>query len=397
MIYLDAVRFKQILINLISNSVKFTQTGYIKLSINYIFDKAKHKLKVSVFDTGIGIDPRNKAKLFKAFSQADTTITRKFGGTGLGLIISNNLVNEMGGKISFCSIPNTSTNFYFQIDIDIDEDDSFTLPLLTNNKVALSLANRVFTNVISTLLNEMGYTCISSDELFSYRDKQITDLGLIIGDIPWTKLDISKKQEELLLAIPTIILYDSNTKASIERLVNSRENCYMLEKPLLPWELAELIGRIKSKSNIQEPKVHQTLVADKPRSNYDVITQKTFKVLVAEDNRLNMLLITTILEKLLPKSIIDKAENGAIAYDMARKTDYDIILMDLQMPEMDGITATKMILRSKTENFPIIIAVTANVTQEDRDNSFDAGMKDFIAKPINKSILVEKLKHNLNL
>jgi PAS domain S-box-containing protein len=397
MIYLDAVRFKQILINLISNSIKFTSSGYIKLTLKYAVEEGNHRLLVSVFDTGIGIQEENKEKLFKAFSQADTTMTRKFGGTGLGLIISNSLVKEMGGEITFTSQPNLATTFNFGINIKVDEIESISNPLLARTRVLLSLKSSEISKLLTEKLTCWGYTCLTKDDCFSCQEEEIYNIGLIITDASWVRSRIDDKYERVLLNIPTVLLYDTNTRANVNDLALSRPNCYMLEKPVLMLELVKILNQIHLSNESKQVVSQVTEHKDKAKSKYGIISQKNIKILIAEDNRLNMLLVTTILKKLLPNSSINEAQNGNIAYNMALETDYDIVLMDLQMPEMDGFNATRMILSHKAVNPPIIVALTANVTQEDMNKSFECGMKDFIAKPIDKSVLIEKLQINLKL
>ncbi|WP_188051598.1 PAS domain S-box protein [Flavobacterium sp. GP15] len=267
--WLDSVRLKQILINLLANAVKFTEKGSIKLEVTLLkkIDENKDRIRFSVIDTGIGILEENKKKIFKAFSQEDSSTTRKFGGTGLGLTISNQLLGLMSSQLELDSAVGTGSIFYFDLEIQ------------TNNDLSESI--------------------IATES-------------------------------------------DKNTIENETSIVRS-------------------------------------------------IT-KNITVLIVEDNKVNMLLLKTIIKNLPLKTTVFEAINGKDAVEQIENINPDIVFMDIQMPVMNGYEATKIIRQSKTKANVPIIAITAGTEREEKDKCIEAGMNDYIPKPIIKGIIEETIQ-----
>lgn len=394
--YLDNVRVKQILINLLGNAVKFTHTGYIeiKLEFNKISDNYGN-FKFTVKDTGIGIGDDEKTKLFKAFSQADTSTTRKFGGTGLGLVISNKLAEYMDSKIEFTSIKSKGSEFFFTLntkykDVFINEEDNFE-----NLKNVLIVINDTkCSNILKNYLNFFRAKCLvidnSNDAIQVLKFDKNFDLiiigfdlektdGLEFSSIIRTSLGISVDKIPILLLFKDINVLN-NYRDSALSFVN-----HFITKPIKNTELIKILISLYSVKPYSK-----TDISELPVSFSNILNPK---ILIAEDVEINMLLIKTIIQELIPKSEIIEASNGNIAYNYAIKNNLSLIFMDLQMPEMDGIEATKLIreYEANKKHTPII-ALTAGATTQEKETCLKAGMDDFLTKPIQSNLLIDIIK-----
>lgn len=395
-VMIDIIRFKQVLINLLSNAIKFTDKGSVKLIAEFKEEKEKGILTVKVIDTGIGIEKDQVNKLFKAFSQADTSVTRKFGGTGLGLIISNKIINQMGGNIVFDSEPNIKTIFEFSLELDYIKNKPFNHEMTPSISRILLIEKE--TSNIPEILLAWGYdvTIASSfEETLELLNRDKFDLLFVAYVLPVTKEINCLKEitQKLNLAIMPILFVDEiqgnkYLLAECEKLDVGN----FISKPIRQTNLQQKLISINNNFALGfKPTPLPVRTTYKPKT----LSNNKYSILIAEDNRLNLKLITTILKQLLPNTTIDSAINGKIAQDKATKRLYDLILMDLQMPEMDGMTATKLIIDELNSNTPPIIALTANASQEDRSRCLRLGMTGFLTKPILKDKLIEVLRRNL--
>lgn len=406
----DPGRLRQILMNLLNNSIKFTERGNIKLRI-FERDNTKDTMVVrfTISDTGIGIEQDKIKELFKTFTQADETSTRKYGGTGLGLCISNQLISLMHGELHVESEPGIGSTFWFDIrfekqkhqpksqiagDIDIRElnilfvdDDISYFSLLTSYlrswgcKTPLTSDNVSETlDIIRKRLNTRNpvSTVIVGKEFLDDHESSIVD-----------------RIKNIDSKISVVLISNNKGVAESELARNLHFNAY-LSAPFDPSNfyncLVSLSASQTDRSVLNAATTDEQTIQDSvllTKENLSALNQHSEKILLVEDNYINEIVTTGLLKKFGFKC--ETANNGRNALDMIRAKDYDLILMDVQMPVMDGIETTK-IIRSNPEYIDKqvpIIALTAHVMEGDREKFLDAGMNDYISKPISPSKLNE--------
>lgn len=392
----DNLRLRQVLLNLIGNAIKFTQKGEIFIRVFLVSTDAKGKFELGfqVKDTGIGIPPDKIEKLFKAFSQVDSSTTRKYGGTGLGLVISDKLIKLMGGEISVKSEVSKGTIFTFTIKTEISSVRISTLPfnleILENKTVLVVDDNLTNLNIFKGQLEQwnMVPTLASSPHEALLYIKQNKNFDIVITDMQMPEMD----GIELALAIKKIV-----PKIPI-MLLSSISDTFYKEHP----DLFLAVLTKPAKQHILCRNIHNLIISkERPvvvekiqgmaahKLSVEFATQYPMNILVAEDYIMNQKLALRVLSKLGYEA--DLAENGLEVLEAIKHKEYDVILMDVQMPEMDGLRATTLI-RDQMINQPIIIAMTANALQESRDECLRAGMDDYISKPINLELLVAALE-----
>ncbi len=401
----DPVRVGQVLNNLLSNAVKFTEKGYIEISIRLKSqNKAIQEIECTVSDTGIGMNKKQVARMFQKFSQADTAITRKYGGTGLGLAISRQLVRFMGGDISVKSTPEKGSAFVFTLPYlsqakSIPLKDSNVLPLnLRNLKVLLIDASQKVLDNIGRQLASLTFnvkTCLSCSEGLQALDEAVKDkhpFELIVLDYKSCEarmppLAAGEIWEALAkFKIPVIIMAGVNEMEHAETAMNELSMVRLLSKPIFPSNLFNTIVDAFGYSNLKTEKRSFYL----PESSSNLERFGNARVLLVEDNQLNQQVAKELLEQAgLEVTIV---ENGLEALEVLNEQKFNLVLMDIQMPVMDGITATEKIrqLDNGAQNLPII-AMTANAMVGDRKKSLDAGMNDHISKPVDPEQLYECL------
>lgn len=391
LIKVDPVRLKQVLVNLLSNAVKFTQKGEIELSIEFIkFDHSEGDIKFSVRDTGIGISEDAKSKLFKAFSQADASITRKYGGTGLGLVISNNIVNKMGGKMKLDSKLNHGSEFSFSIRKEYKEEKSSNYKSLKNIKEALIIDdNSRSREILEILLEHFGIKSISVSDCFQalniIKDKQNFDIMIIDYDLPYINgintIQLLLEKIRFDTDIHFIILSKITENISEGIFPDLKDRISRLHKPVKIITLYKLLEIIDSPEN-NNIKNNINSIPEK-REEYKPV------ILIAEDVEVNMKLIKSIIGKYIPQAEILPAKNGLEAIDYFKNNDVDIILMDIQMPEVDGFQATMEIrkLEINKKNRVPIIALTAGAMSGEKEKCLNAGMDEYLTKPIEMDAL----------
>jgi signal transduction histidine kinase/DNA-binding response OmpR family regulator len=396
MIIGDSLRLRQILINLVSNAMKFTHAGEVFVHVSTKSALGDEILiDFNVHDTGIGIPEDKLSRLFKAFSQVDSSTTRKYGGTGLGLAISERLVKLMGGEIGVSSVEGKGTTFFFNIKskaaessqkqyttigsgnegkrILIVDDNATNLTILKSQlelwKLRITLANS----------GKRALEILATDENFQ----------LIISDMQMPEMDgvqLAEQIKQKLPDIPIMLLSSvgDESKSKYPHLFSS-----VLTKPTKQQQLYKLVQlELKQiKEDVQEDKAKQSILSE------DFAQLYPLNILIAEDNLINQKLAIRVLSKLGYNPEI--ANNGKEAVEMLQERFYDVILMDMLMPEMDGLEATRTI-RSKPDRQPQIIAMTANALPEDREICLKAGMNEYISKPIKLEILVDMLKLTAN-
>ncbi len=389
----DNLRLRQILVNLVSNAIKFTEQGEIFVGVHLIKtkDNGDIELQFEIRDTGIGIPADKMERLFKAFSQVDSSTSRKYGGTGLGLIICEKLIGLMGGKIDVNSTENVGTTFTFTMQASASSQSLRTY--VTNNiagvegkKVLVVDDNLTNRSILKNQLKiwKLVPTLASSGTAALELLAKGMHFDLLLTDMQMPDMDgceLAQHVQRLYPQLPIILLSSVGDESNKEYAGLFKS---ILTKPIKQEMLCKLIInelRGKSKPLSEKQQANQKL-------SIDFVKEHPLKILIAEDNLVNQKLTLKILSKLGFDA--DLAENGKVAVGMANQLPYDIILMDMQMPEMDGLEATR-IIRESMNIQPTIIAMTANAMKEDKDECLKAGMDDFLSKPVKLEELVNML------
>ncbi|TVQ67606.1 MAG: PAS domain S-box protein [Balneolaceae bacterium] len=392
----DPVRLTQILTNLLSNAIKFTESGEVELSAGCrTLGNGNTSILFSVRDTGIGITEEQKEKLFKAFSQADSSTTRKFGGTGLGLVISQTIARKMGGQIDYESIPNKGSRFYFEIEVEGAEPivQQVNLPVSRCLVVDDHPGSR---RILKGMLTHRGVEVVECgnglEALKALEHDRNFNLLICDQQMPYMNGEetlqlIREKMGSAVADIHVIMLGFTDDENQFS--CNPEEKRCFINKPVKAASLFACINRI-----------HLPAEADangKPRSSAgrreqdDLLPHHKASILIAEDVPLNMNLICALLGAILPDAELLKAEDGIQAMNLWKNHKPDLVLMDLQMPQMDGLEATRKIRKLEEQDGGVtrtpVIALTAAALREDRDQCLAAGMDDVLTKPIDTARL----------
>jgi PAS domain S-box-containing protein len=404
----DPVRVRQVLTNLASNSIKFTQKGYVLINIESEESNDKEALiKMGVKDTGIGISKDRMEYIFEKFSQADASTTRKFGGTGLGLSISNKLVRMMGGQMGVESNEGVGSTFYFTGSFPLDISRK-AAPLDTVNlkdiRILVICENDIRCQVLCEKFSEWGMHCniahLVGEALTKLRQAHIDDapfkiavIDTVISDMDTGTLSHAIKADHKLKDTGIVMLTPAGWHSNGKRMKSDEIDAY-ITKPVYESRLLETLSAV-----LMEEKDEQITRHPLPERFTDesigMIIKDSIRVLLVEDNLVNQKVATRMLEKLNCRVYI--ANNGKEAVLMAGTSFYDIIFMDCQMPEMDGYEATSEIRReeSASEHIPIV-AMTAHVMQGAKERCLEAGMDDYISKPIQRKKLGRILQKYLS-
>ncbi|MGV3507767.1 MAG: response regulator, partial [Sphingobacteriaceae bacterium] len=391
----DSLRLRQVLINIIGNAIKFTHEGeiFIKVSLANKISDDELELMFEVRDTGIGIPEDKLSRLFKPFSQVDSSTTRKYGGTGLGLVICQRLVELMGGEINVQSQVGVGTVFSFNIKCHVSKNSSIHYAALSLNgcegkRILVVDDNHTNLRILKLQLEQwkvVPVLAISGDEALKIL-KSDKDFDLVISDMQMPEMDgveLCTKIKEVHNSIPVILLSSIGNETK-----NQYGNLFaaILTKPVKQHNLFNVVQMQLRKDNIPTAVTEtkkQAVLSD------DFAKAYPFKILVAEDNLINQKLIIRVLNKLGYEVAL--ANNGVEVLEMLTKENYELIFMDVQMPEMDGLEATQLI-RKTCEIQPIIVAMTANAMAEDKEECLNAGMNDYLSKPIQLEGLTEMLR-----
>ena len=390
----DGMRLRQVLINLLGNAIKFTHEGEIFLGVSMVNQLSDDEIEIGfeVRDTGIGIPQEKLTKLFEAFSQVDSSTTRKYGGTGLGLAICERLVELMGGSIWVNSEPGTGTTFNFKIICKIGQQQAqsaelFNMDEIAGKKVLVvddNLTNRQILQLqlehwkLEPVIAKSGHEALQLLNTNKVFDLVITDMQMPVMD----GVQLSRLIKEKNGQLPIILLSSmgDETQKKYPELFSA-----VLTKPVKQQHLRRVI---LTQLNKHAPQVE---VESRPANLLDqgFAIDHPLKIMVAEDNLINQKMILKVLDKLGYQPAL--ASNGKEAIKMLDEQYYDMILMDVQMPEMDGLEATRYIRKNYTMQ-PTIIAMTANAMVEDREECFNAGMDNYISKPVKIETLIAILK-----
>ncbi len=391
----DPTKLKEVIINLLSNAVKFTSSsGAINVDIRKLETEqdGKTRIRFEIQDSGIGVTSEQKARIFEAFSQADTSITRKYGGTGLGLTISSRFIELMGGQLDLHSEPGQGTTFFFTIDFEEIETLNETTKGSYSNLNALILESTHKTKKQETYLREyldfygVSYTLFKDFNELETLQRQVS-YNLVFIDYDYSSeemlIEYSKLPQELVLL----------TKSYFMRKIESLhiDIFKTLYEPLNISKIRQVLENFSSENyNAKKIKKISRHKFDANENYFDA------NVLVAEDNIINQKLIKKTLEDL--GLTIGIANNGLEAFQKRKDGNFDLIFMDIQMPFLDGVEATKEILDYEQDyNQPHvpIIALTANALKGDRERFLSAGLDEYTTKPLVRSEIVSLLNHFL--
>lgn len=385
----DPSRLKQIILNLISNALKFTEQGEIIVSLTADTDsEAEGQLLITISDTGIGIAKDKLESIFVSFTQADTSTTRKYGGTGLGLTISKRLTEMMQGKIWVDSIEGKGSDFHVSVNLpELSKQSKISQDFLHKN--ILIIDSRISNcNSIAKQLVAAGASCHQATSLVEAQtlltnqasiDAVLIDSRLALLDKqinPWLKETMGPDNVVLLV----------NPKDANEHLAQAQLNKVnnILLKPVKRSELFKVLNNVINDAD------ETTIQLTRKELEAEVVTPR--HILLVEDNPDNRMLIKAYLKK--TPHTLDEAENGAVAVEMRKQTDYDLVFMDVQMPVMDGHEATRLIREweeKESKQRTVIISLTAHAIREEIEKCLASGCDSHLSKPIKKATLLHTI------
>jgi PAS domain S-box-containing protein len=398
----DPGRLRQVLVNLAGNAIKFTDKGEILIQAEPVSEtETQATIRFSVKDTGIGIPPERQAAIFERFTQADGSTTRRFGGTGLGLTISKQLIEAMGGKMGLDSLPGVGSTFWFEADFQkqlhkketgllpapsvnirnlhvLGVDDNATNRMIIT-RIVEGFDSRIETAASGAKALEMLHTGYNNEDPY-----QVILLDMQMPDMDGEQVARAIIADQILKDINIIILTSMGQRGDAARLEALGCAGYLLKpvkQSLLREALMTVLGQKQSGGRTGHL-VTRHLLSEQKRQG--------MRILLAEDNPINQKLAVVLLQK--AGYSVDVVENGLLAVEKVKEGDYNAVLMDVQMPEMDGLEAT-MLIRQQTgagEHIPII-AMTAHALKGDRERCLGAGMDDYLSKPLDPRLLLRKL------
>jgi signal transduction histidine kinase/CheY-like chemotaxis protein len=375
----DPLRLGQILINLIGNAIKFTAKGSITVFVRRLpGDGSLAHLEFDVQDTGIGMSIAQQQSLFNAFCQADTSITRKFGGTGLGLTISKRLAQLMKGDIWVRSQPNLGSTFTFSVKLALGRENT-PAPHLVRRRALVVDDSPLARSILIALLEKQGYTALPAESgeqaLAMLGDSRSARFEFVTIDLNMPGMDgleLADAIRNQIAPAPKLVMVTATDTAAL--VGESRLNCFdaVLNKPVTAAQIGKLVNQ------------GEAPVASMPSKPAPLAG---VRVLLVEDMPTNQLIASEILESF--GITVDLADNGvqAITKLLEDRNRYDIVLMDIQMPEMDGLEATRRLRASQQLGHLPIIAMTAHAMDSERRRCLEIGMNDFVTKPIDPDLL----------
>ena len=404
----DPGRIRQILTNLLGNAIKFTEKGEIFLQAKSVEETSETAvIRFEVSDTGIGVSPEGRAKLFQSFSQAETSISRRFGGSGLGLVICKQLAELMSGEIGVESEPGKGSTFWFTARLGKLFQHSFTLPVPRKDLRGLRALIVDESGSNHSMLMEPGFSWgMQCDEAKNTMQaigmlREAASLGrpydlaiqnVLIADKDGLSLARAIKSDPAIESVRLILMTSTGLRGHAEEARKAGVAGY-LTKPVRESQLYDCLATVMG--------TPQKNATSSTGSNDPLVTthnlkeangRKRARVLVAEDNDVNQMVAVRFLEKLGLKA--DVASNGLQVVEACKRIKYDLVLMDCQMPEMDGFAATRAIRRAESdlgETRLAIIALTASAMIGDRQKCLESGMDDYISKPLKLSELRDML------
>ncbi|MFD1772188.1 response regulator [Sphingobacterium suaedae] len=397
-IWIDEVRIKQVLINLLGNAVKFTEQGEIELKIEQLkTDKPGHiRLRFSVRDTGIGIPLEKQQRIFDAFTQEDSSVSKRYGGTGLGLTISNNLLKYMGSKLRLESEVGAGSTFLFDLEVPFEEGSNEQKNDLPVGRVLIVDDNANNRMILQHMLAYKGVESVLAEHgmeaLQLLMRGERFDVILMDYHMPiLSGLETIDKIKELFHkqgeGIPLIVLHTSSEEHEVISAFQQEDRSFCLLKPIKSEELYQALRKA-----IQHNKAENVETMSSGISNDSSVYEQPACVLLADDNPVNMALNLRMMASIMPNAQLVEVSNGEEAIAACSQQTFDIILMDVQMPQVDGIEATKQIRAMEGYGDVPIIGVTAGNVRGEKEKCLAAGMSDFLPKPIRQRDLHEVLQ-----
>ena len=390
----DSLRLGQILINFANNAIKFTEAGEISIAVRMLEDGGSRvMLRFEVRDTGIGLTGEQMGRLFQSFQQADTSTTRRYGGTGLGLAICKSLAELMVGEVGVDSTFGKGSTFWVSLPLERGAPARVLLPPpdLRGSRVLVVDDNHTAATVLSDMLHAMGFEVEQAysglEALDRLRESMVQNrlFGLLLLDWHMPGMDgieLAGHIRSLGMAqVPQMLMVTAYGREDVMRAARAQGIETVLIKPVNASVLFD---------TLMQPLEHSThtgrrVVTPAPAADELPLEIRGAYVLLVEDNELNQMVAVELLQD--AGFAVDVAENGRIAIDRIERKHYDMVLMDMQMPIMDGETATRQLRADpRYANLPII-AMTANAMEADRQRCFAAGMNDHVAKPIEPAAL----------
>ncbi len=382
----DPLRIQQVLTNLVGNSVKFTERGNIDISVEMRSQAGDSvELQFMVRDSGIGISERQQAQLFQAFSQADASISRRYGGTGLGLVITQKLVSQMGGEISLTSRLHQGSTFWFTLRLnatDMPMSDLIEVELLNGKQLLLVEPNMQAASVTQQILSKEGMLVTYRSSLPEGEEQYDYVLLNLAANQTYDEQSVAVWIEQAKQMAPSVIMGTPSTELALADQIMTAHHIQCLTKPLSRRRLLQSL----IKEHVESPDTPllaplKTVAEERLPLN----------VLAVDDNPANLKLITALLKERV--KTVTACSNGQQAVNLATEKKYDMIFMDIQMPHMDGVTACKHIKQIELNKDTPVIAVTAHAMAGERDRLLAAGMDDYLTKPIEEHILQQVLVH----
>jgi PAS domain S-box-containing protein len=394
----DVTRLRQVLLNLLSNAVKFTERGEVVLSVSARRTgrgKRRHELTFTVRDTGIGIPADRLGRLFQSFSQVDASTTRRYGGTGLGLAISQRLTELMGGQIGVASEVGTGSEFHFsipavatEVPVPLRRDLSGVQPSLRDKRVLVVDDNATNRRIVTAHLDNWGMPSRASESpveaLAWIRAGERFDVAILDMHMPemdGVALAHAIRQLPAGTTLPLILFTSLGRR---EAHAEDEGFAAYLHKPIKPSQLFDALVSV-----VADQPVHVAARAARSELDPEMARRHPLRILLAEDNVVNQKVALRLLAQMGYRA--DVAANGLEAIEAVERQTYDVVLMDVQMPELDGFEASREINRRWPAARPRIVAMTANAMQGDRELCVAAGMDDYVAKPIRVEELVAAL------
>ncbi|RYJ44812.1 response regulator [Flavobacterium beibuense] len=393
-VYADPVRLRQVLTNLLSNAIKFTSEGEVELQLKSMkSDEEQNEttFEFSVRDTGVGIAPDKLQKIFGAFDQEDSSTTRKYGGTGLGLTISNKLLALMNSKLDVKSELNVGSEFYFTVKFVVPEQKPISKKTSPRNikKILIVDDNDSNRRILEAMLAGMNiHTVMATNgiEAMELLEKHKDfDLAIVDYNMPYMSgVDlIAHIRNTMKLSseeFPVMLLHSSANDELIFNAAKELEINFNYTKPIHSGKLKAVLDQLTNDDSLFKETKKEAL----PTANDTLFTGKDITIMVAEDNPVNQLLAREILMKVVPDAKLVIVENGKEAVEKYQTENPNLIFMDIQMPEMSGLDATKKIREIEKLNgahIPII-ALTARVLNGERETCLEQGMDDYLSKPV---------------
>ncbi|MGN6419552.1 MAG: PAS domain S-box protein [Pseudobacter sp.] len=392
-IWTDQLRLKQVLVNLLTNAIKFTEKGEVELKVFLVASNARQTtIRFEVRDTGIGIRSDRQKRIFEAFSQEDNSITRKFGGTGLGLSISNKLLGLMNSRLQLQSELGQGSTFFFELNLQSENGEALEWEDSSSVKRVFIVDdndhNRMIIRQMLLLKNITSKEAANGfDAIRLLQEDPSFDVILVDYHMPVLDgLETIRKIRDVFSSSgrfhPVIFLHSSSDDERVIKACEELRIDQRLTKPIKMKDLYRSLSRLNQKKET-------TTTANRQRS--PALYNQQFRIMVTEDNNMNLLLITTILNRIMPRAEIQVARNGKQATEIFPQFMPDIILMDIQMPEMNGYEATHVIRAMPEGKHIPIIALTAGNVKGEKEKCMEAGMNEFLTKPFIENEIIDTL------